>query len=171
MFRTCSRIIARETCLPALRIRYSRSENSFEVRSILRPALSARCSTRSSFKSSTTSTDSDGKWLRRSNARMRAESSLNENGFADSRPLPYPGTGPGLPPGFAASAPAPANSAASAAHAAIHSLRPSAAVPDRELPGRSQPRCPLSVLAPHPRLRPMCSALPALPCLRKLASA
>ena len=38
-------------------------------------------SIRSSFRSSTASTDSTGKWLRRIRARMRADSSVKENGF------------------------------------------------------------------------------------------
>jgi len=62
---------------PVLRIRYSSRQNSLEVSSIPRPARS----TRSSFRSSTASTDSTGKWLRRIKARMRADSSVKENGF------------------------------------------------------------------------------------------
>src|SRR6059058_4184855 len=78
-FQTCSMIMARVIRRPAFRIRYSKSANSFEVNSIRCPARSTRRSTRSSFRSSTVSTDSAGRWLRRSSARIRAESSENEN--------------------------------------------------------------------------------------------
>src|SRR5262249_15897070 len=78
---TCSIMWVRVTCLPALRIRYSSSENSFGVRSSVRPALLALCSTRFNSRSSMRSTVSGNRAPRRSNARTRADNSERANGL------------------------------------------------------------------------------------------
>jgi hypothetical protein len=78
---------------PAFNSRYSRTENSLPVSSIPRPLRSTCRCTRSSLRSAAVSTDSEARWLRRTSARLWAESSLKEKGLARQSSAPVSGHG------------------------------------------------------------------------------